>query len=409
MSTSLNLERRYGFGPASGNEAGFALPAVLLLMTVLSTVSVFFLLTSSNQQRAARAMRESARSFYATEAGLNMVVAEWDSLRYDTLMTTPGDTLDLASKTLENGATYLAQLQRIDDGSDDQLFSVAVQGRTSAGANSLVGSILRWKNAVAADDFISSAVRGGAPGNSIRLRENERMSGRDTVPPIWAADCPGPLQDKPGIVWGDTAWNPWPTIPGDVRIDNPGPTTGLFGSPPLVEDPTIDATNIFQFGDMDYQDLVDLADITIADTVFAFTTDVGPVESPPGTCDTSVITNWGAPEDPFHPCYDYFPIIHVTGTLMCDAGCVGQGILLVDGEVRLHGSTSFYGLVITNRVRFRDDAKVLGGLIANGDWDSRHNSLVQYSSCAVNRALDGAVGMSAEKELVPGTWTELFQ
>ncbi len=166
MSNFLNLERRYTFGAASGNEAGFALPSVLLLLTVLSTVSVFYLLGASDQQTAGRAMRESARSFYATDAGLNMLVAEWDSLRYDTLMANPGDSVDLGSKTLENGATYWARLRRLDGGSGDRLFSVRVRGGPAAGASSLVSKILTWRKVWPIGDPMAAVFAG------VGLRKN---------------------------------------------------------------------------------------------------------------------------------------------------------------------------------------------------------------------------------------------
>ena len=130
MSDSLNQEHRYRFGAAAGNQAGFALPAVLLLMMVLSTVSVFFLLSSSDQQRAGRAMRESTRTLYAAEAGVNLIMARWDSLQYDTLFANTGDSVTLAWETLpENGCSFRAVLQRVDDGSGALAYFAKVWGR----------------------------------------------------------------------------------------------------------------------------------------------------------------------------------------------------------------------------------------------------------------------------------------
>ena len=141
MSNFLNLERRYAFGAASRNEAGFALPSVLLLLTVLSTVSVFYLLGASDQQTAGRAMRESARSFYATEAGMNLIMSRWDSLQYDTLFANSGDTVALGWEVLpENGCSFRATMRRVDDGSGAPSYLTKVWGRgvgSSAGQRNL--------------------------------------------------------------------------------------------------------------------------------------------------------------------------------------------------------------------------------------------------------------------------------
>ena len=95
MKDVLNIIGRGGLRTSLEDTRGFALPTVLLLMMVLSTLTVLLLISSSDQQRAGRAMRESAHSFYTAEAGLNAVVAQWDSLKYDTLLAASGDSVDL--------------------------------------------------------------------------------------------------------------------------------------------------------------------------------------------------------------------------------------------------------------------------------------------------------------------------
>ncbi len=383
------------------DERGNALPAIIVLMVVLGVMTVAALRTTSDDRLAAQNVRENTRAFYAAEAGLNAVVANWGSLQYDTLMAAPGDSADLGWATVpENGTTYRAVLQQVDNG----LYNLVTEGRgvTGAGGRSLLHVLVK-RDWLPASTVINSAVTGGTPGNTMRLREEEHLAGRDTIPTQWAGNCRNPVQDVPGVVWGDTT---------DVRIDNQAagpPPTGLFGSPPMEEDATLTSANIFEFGDFNYNDLVAMADITIPGNVtYDDINDIGPVEFPAGVCDTSVPTNWGAPEDPSHPCFDYFPVIHVQGTLWCKAGCVGQGIILADLDVIFDGDTRFYGIVLSERVRFRQNATVLGGLITNGPWDSRHNSRIQYSQCAVQRAIAGA-GLLADAAFVPGSWAEVYR
>lgn len=144
MNDFRDIARRSGRRASPGDRGGFVLPVVLMLLMVLSTVTVFFLITGSDQQRAGRAMRESARAFYAADAGLNLVLAEWDSLQYDTLMTTTGDSVVLDWRTLDNGDSYRARLIRVDGDTlpSGLLFSVDVTGRGAGGGQRSLAMIL---------------------------------------------------------------------------------------------------------------------------------------------------------------------------------------------------------------------------------------------------------------------------
>ena len=148
------------------NRSGFAFPAVLLLLTVLSIVSVVFLTAGTVEQKASLNMREQSRAFYATEGALNILVSEFDSLRYDTLMTVPGDTLNLGLRTMPNGARVLTRLQRIDDDAQaslntgHSLYAVMLEGRAPSSAKSVVNMVLRYRTVWPIGD-LSSAIFAG--------------------------------------------------------------------------------------------------------------------------------------------------------------------------------------------------------------------------------------------------------
>jgi hypothetical protein len=97
-------------------------------------------------------------------------------------------------------------------------------------------------------------------------------------------------------------------------------------------------------------------------------------------------------------CETYFPIIHITGTGVETVltGGVGQGILLVDGNLRLNGSFVFVGPVIVrgNLQTLGFGNKIIGSVMtANiGCTTTPCNRLagdatVQFSSCALTQAL----------------------
>ena len=77
---------------ACWNKRGTALPAIIVLVVVLGIMAVAAVRTTSDDRQASHGVRENTRAFYAAEAGLNLVVANWDSLQYDTLMAAPGDS-----------------------------------------------------------------------------------------------------------------------------------------------------------------------------------------------------------------------------------------------------------------------------------------------------------------------------
>ena len=80
---------------SAGNREGFALLAILIVMILITVLGTAALNTASDQQMAGRAVRESAKTFYAAQAGLHQIVADWPAARYDTLMQTTGDSLML--------------------------------------------------------------------------------------------------------------------------------------------------------------------------------------------------------------------------------------------------------------------------------------------------------------------------
>jgi hypothetical protein len=96
-------------------------------------------------------------------------------------------------------------------------------------------------------------------------------------------------------------------------------------------------------------------------------------------------------------CRSYFPIIHVTGNLKLTGGA-GQGILLVDGNLSASGGINFYGPVIVKGALTvtgnGSGARFVGGVMAENvyldDNKVAGNAVVSYSSCAINKALNGS-------------------
>jgi hypothetical protein len=121
-----------------------------------------------------------------------------------------------------------------------------------------------------------------------------------------------------------------------------------------------------------------------------------------GECDLSDISNWGDPQNPTAPCGGYFPIIYINGSARMQSGGIGQGILLVEGDLDLRGGFEFYGVIIVQGELSTQGAgnRIYGGVMANNAEFSSQSmtggSVVQYSSCSLESARESARTVSRQ-------------
>jgi len=113
-----------------------------------------------------------------------------------------------------------------------------------------------------------------------------------------------------------------------------------------------------------------------------------------GACRLGDPANWGEPRGT-GPCATHAPLVWVRGDLELRGGR-GQGVLLVDGEIRVSQGAEFHGVVIA-----RDDVvsgpgggalygSVMAADSSRGPGDHSHvgdDLLVRRSSCAATGAL----------------------
>jgi hypothetical protein len=113
-----------------------------------------------------------------------------------------------------------------------------------------------------------------------------------------------------------------------------------------------------------------------------------------GACATDRRDNWGDP-DRAGACASWLPIVHATGDLTIDGG-MGQGVLLVDGNLAIGGGFRFVGVVIVagSIDVGSGGGSLTGGVIARSVHDASGGAgpvpVVHRSSCAVHAALLGA-------------------
>ena len=124
-------------------------------------------------------------------------------------------------------------------------------------------------------------------------------------------------------------------------------------------------------------------------------------------------SNWGNPQNPGAACFDWFPLIHITGDANVQSGGVGQGILLVDGDLELRGFFVFYGIIIVQGSVSTEGSgnRVYGGVMAsNAVFESQSfvgGSVVTNSTCAVSRALLKNRNLTRVRPLASRSWVDL--
>jgi hypothetical protein len=127
------------------------------------------------------------------------------------------------------------------------------------------------------------------------------------------------------------------------------------------------------------------------------------------SCDPRSPTNWGDPENPGSPCGGYFPLIRVDGDLTLNGG-VGQGILLVNGNLHVTSGFTFHGIVIVTGGADITAQTDVSGIFEAVELRSGAGPVTQlkvrYSKCIVSNVLEISSPVSP---LPSRAWNQLFQ
>jgi hypothetical protein len=370
--------------------AMFMALGALVIIAVLVAGSSFITL---QETRLGQNSIVQARAFAAAEYGLNKIQQDWD--KTPNLQMANGASFD-TSYTLDGQGTCKVRYTRLNN----ETFWIVSEGRALAGdalsasrtAVKRVGAILRLRiPTIRANGAITTA------GN-ITVQGSPQISGSNNMPPAWTG-CDASAPGLAGIVASPTA---------SVSIQK---ADQVVGTPQVLRDPlAADSNTYVRYGDETWNALKGQANVTIS---------AAPPAAMPvalnGSCNKSLPTNWGEPwrggVGYVPECINYFPIIYSTGSLEISNGR-GQGILLVEGDVRFNGQFEWYGLIVT-----RDDIKkgngaatIYGAIMArNAEISDASevlgNITINYSQCSLERAMRGSALVQQAKERA---WAELY-
>ncbi|HEV8123764.1 MAG TPA: hypothetical protein VGP80_05965 [Gemmatimonadales bacterium] len=372
------------------NERGIALPLVLFVMVILGLVIAGTFYVARLEMKSGDNTIAAAQASGAAEAGIDSVLAGWNSTVYNAMASSAETTM--ATISLGGNSSYIPVLRRLNN----TLFMVRAEGREAfpgggVQARRYVAQLVRLDIPQLA---MNSAI---TTRTGITISGSSDVSGVDSVPAPWGGVCPPPGPNHPGVT--DSSGN----------VITSGACSGascITGTPQILTDPTVNSSTFTQYGNTNFYALAARANLTVSGTMNG----IGPsVTGSPAVCQTSFIDNWGDPMNPNAPCGNYWPIIYAPGDLTVNGG-VGQGLLLVAGDLTMAGGMEFYGPVISlGTVRsVGTGGHIYGGMMASnanlGTVLISGNSVVNFSSCAIARALQG---ISIATPLGERSWAQL--
>ena len=375
---------------------GFALVIAVFALVLLAVIVAGGYFTATQEFQIGRSMRTLTTSFYSGEAGVRDVLAEWDPAVYAKLAI--DDTIRFGPTRVSGGGEYSGLVTRVGAPADSAkryfyIEAAGRPGRAGQGERRQAAMVSAWFPNICCDATVK--VVGDvifSPGGSSEIINGDNMD----PPPGWSSSvCAGlPTDSVPGAAISST-----------TTISKP---TKIHGSPmDFYVDGSLTAANVLDFGDYTYADLTSRADHEFTGDYVMY--DSQPTLDGSGECDESNPLNWGDPSNENHPCFDFFPVVHVSGNLTLEGSGAAQGILLVDGALEIHGPYDFYGVAIaSDSVQMSGSAYVYGGaVIRNNLHYTGPNPRFVMSQCAVWRAL--RLSSLTRPELVsPRAWVELF-
>jgi len=378
------------------DERGMALAVAIFALVVVGALVAGAFFAGTQEQRVGENQRRVFTSFGVAEAGAQERVMTWDPVLMNKRAQYPPDSVVITNQSAPNGTgSYGGYSYKLGP----NLFLIDVTGRDRAsaagviagggGARQRLGLITR----IAPIDFgihASLTTQG-----STNLSGNAAVNGADSIPTGWTScDPAGPSQ--PGI--RDQG--------GNVTENGNGSVTG---TPPVVNDPSINNSTFTTFGGATYDQVAARANVVLSGGTYK----TNPHFGGPTGCDKTDLLNWGDGVNPASACGNYFPIIHIAGSATLN-GDQGQGILLVDGDLTVQGSYQFFGIVIVQgdlktAGGGSTDAHFWGGVLAkNADLSIQSLSgkaTLNYSSCSILSALQGTSPISMMRSR---GWVQLY-
>lgn len=381
----------------SERREGFALAVAIFAIVVIGGIVAGAFFASNQDYKIGRNTLLQERALAVSEYGLNQAIDNWNLTTNTTMAngtTTAPTSYSVTAQSGGNNAVDQATV-RITK-LNNLTYWVVSEGQVgtgvSTGARRRTGAILKL--------YVPQInIRGALTvRGALKIGGNSLIDGDDNSPAGWSCNAPGP--SKPGIAASNSA---------DITTSGCTNFTCVQGSPQVQQDPLAnDLATYTQFGGINWVDLVASASVQATGSMRP-----APSYKADGSCNLADGNNWGdANRNLITPgkCESYFPIIYAGGDIDFQGGR-GQGILLVEGDLRVTGGFEFYGPVIVRGklVTSGTGGHFNGGVMAS-NVDLEQNSvlgdaLINYSSCAVAAAV---LGSTKPTPAIQRGWADMF-
>ncbi|HET7423710.1 MAG TPA: hypothetical protein VFJ92_09120 [Gemmatimonadales bacterium] len=378
-------------GPRLSDERGIALAVAIFALVVIG------LLVAGTFYAGRLEQQSGENAFYANQAGEAAQAALTQTVQGTSatalLAITPGNSSAGPSLSLAQHSGATTTIKAL---TTSVWLVTAVGSKTNASGTQLAARSLAQLVRLNQAEILVGA--GLTAIGKVTVGGNSTVSGLDATPPYWTANgisCPA-LGNVPGVKYN-----------GQLSASG---SADLYGNPAKQQDNSLTAANML--GGATFNQLKSLATLTLTSGNIS---GLAPATSGnPATCNKTVQNNWGEPTDKASPCWTYFPIVYHYGNLSISGTGAGQGILLVEGDLQVQGRIDFYGPVIaTGGVNIRgtgsDDVKFYGGVMAQDvtldDTKITGNAMINYSSCAIKRAVQGSATPMALGER---SWVQVY-
>lgn len=353
-------------------RSGFALPATLLAMFVIGAIVTGGFYVSSQEHNVSLSTELGAQALQAAEYGLEESVAGFTTSQVEPLALGAAHLMRTGTvwNSLSGSSTPAGQFVVHVVPLGGRVYLVQSQGEVTRGNR--VGK-RRVAKLVRADKLEMPYKSAMTVYGKLAAQGNSLISGYD--------ECTS------DVVTGVMAVSDTLVSGGDANKER------IIGDPKVLGDPLLLPT-VEEKVDIDALIAQSTVQASGAKDIAASTIELSSGEE---VCNKDDPNNFGAPDDPTHPCHDYFPVIHAPGNLQLNTGD-GQGILIVDGDLELAGHVNFSGIVIVKgsfRIRGtgQGTGKISGTVIALGDGEIDTESTtigdaqVSYDSCKIAQAL----------------------
>jgi hypothetical protein len=353
------------------DERGMALALAIFALVVVGALVAGAFLAGHLEQRTGRSTLYAEQAADAAEAGAAVTIAEWDAATLNALP--PASTASFPAVPMPGRSSYRPTVTRLND----QLFLVKSLG---ARANASGGTLARRTVAVVA----RLASLGEGPEAALTTGRPVELTGSEVV-----------VSGDDAALEGDAC------VPGSSRaaMGTAAPTSEVFA----------------MFGDVGFERLAAHASIVLPDTTL--TSALRPSLADDGHCDVGDGGNWGEPrpstDTALDACRRYYPVIYAKGSRLGIAGGGrGQGVLLVAGDLDISSDFDWSGLIVVKGgVRISGArTRITGALLAANEREDSRTRLsgaatVQYSSCALRKALQGA---AFAEPLGQRSWVQVY-